>query len=259
LLQPMRSNDGTPNPGRADRFQYGVEQGMLHMSGEQLIVDLIAEIRRCLEEIGRRSDGVGEVLDGFTGVMHRPRKVNLPTPRRQPVCDTIDDVLGLARQQGMRSLADATAAADPYLRWIIYDEYPRDEIGEAMLHNHAFAELIGSEEAPLQADSFALGVFLIGANILYRDHRHPAPELYLPYNGPSSWRFDRGVWAQRRAGQPVWNEANAVHATLVGAEPLLMVYAWTRDVSLPAVIVPASDWAEIEGSRGQSGAPSPMG
>jgi Dimethlysulfonioproprionate lyase len=219
------------------------------MSGEQLIVELIVEIRRCLEAIGRGSDGIGEVLDALAGVTLRPSDVILPKPGRQPICDAVDDVLALARQQGMRSLADATAAADPYLRWIIYDAYPRDEIGKAMLHNHAFAELIGSEEAPLQADDFAMGVFLIGSNILYRDHRHPAPELYLPYNGPSSWRFDRCRWEQRGAGQPVWNEANAVHATLVGSEPLLMIYAWTRDVALPSVIMPASDWAEIEGRR----------
>jgi Dimethlysulfonioproprionate lyase len=227
------------------------------MSGEQLVVDLIAEIRRCLEALGRGSVGIGEVLDVLGGLMVRPGNINLPRPGRQPVCNKIDDVLRLASWQGMRSLADATAAADPYLRWITYDAYPKDEIGQPMLHNHAFAELIGSEEAPLQADDFAMGVFLIGPNILYRDHCHPAPELYLPYNGPSSWRFDRGQWAQRRAGQPVWNEANAVHATLVGADPLLMVYAWTQDVALPAVVVPASDWAEIEGSRGHNGAPSP--
>jgi hypothetical protein len=109
----------------------------------------------------------------------------------------------------------------------------------------------------LHADDFAMGVFLIGANILYRDHHHPAPELYLPYNGPSLWRFDRGAWAQRKAGQPVWNEANAVHATLVGLDPLLMVYAWTRDVELPSLIVPAADWAEIEGGRRQSAEPFP--
>ena len=212
---------------------------------------------RRLETLGRGSVGIGEVLDGLGGLTVRPRNNNLPKPGRQPVCNRIDDVLRLASGQGMRSLADATAAADPYLRWITYDAYPKDEIGVPMLHNHAFAELIGSEEAPLQADDFAMGVFLIGPNILYRDHCHPAPELYLPYNGPSSWRFDRGQWAQRRGGQPVWNQANAIHATFVGANPLLMVYAWTQDVALPAVVVPASDWAEIESSRRHNGAPSP--
>src|SRR5438270_8217147 len=110
------------------------------VSGEQLVVDLIAEIRRCLEALGRGSDGIGEVLDGLTGLTVRPGNINLPTPGRQPVCDRIDDVLGLARGQGMRSLAEATAAADPYLRWITYDAYPREEIGEPMLNNHAFAE-----------------------------------------------------------------------------------------------------------------------
>jgi hypothetical protein len=33
------------------------------MSGEQLVVDLIAEIRRCLEALGRGSVGIGGVLD----------------------------------------------------------------------------------------------------------------------------------------------------------------------------------------------------
>ena len=80
----------------------------------------------------------------------------------------------------------------------------------------------------------------------YRDHCHPAPELYAPLTGPHQWRFDRGPWTSRPAHQPVWNEPLAVHATLSGDAPFLCVYIWTREIGAPAVLVEAPDWADIE-------------
>src|SRR5690606_38444835 len=96
------------------------------------------------------------------------------------------------------------------------------------------------------ASDFAFGIFLISPRTLYRDHRHPAPELYVPLTGPTRWRFGRGAWETRAAGEPVWNEPDAVHATLVGDVPFLCLYAWTRDVTLPAETVDAPDWEAIE-------------
>ena len=82
---------------------------------------------------------------------------------------------------------------------------------------------------------------------LYRDHTHPAPELYAPITGPHGWRFGiADPWKSLPANVPVWNEPDRVHATLVGEHPFLAIYAWTRDVHYPAIVVPADDWAEIE-------------
>ncbi len=37
-----------------------------------------------------------------------------------------------------------------------------------------------------------MGLFVIAPHVLYRDHAHAAPELYLPLTGPHGWRFAPG-------------------------------------------------------------------
>lgn len=146
-------------------------------------------------------------------------------------------------------LAAAIAGAAPHLDWVNYDLYPPEEIGPAFAAGHAFASLIG-EEAAIAAEDFDLGLFLIAPDVLYRDHCHAAPELYAPLTGPHGWRFGTaGPLTVLPALHPVWNQPGAVHLTKVGPRPFLCLFAWTRDVSRPARVVPAADWAELERFR----------
>ncbi len=50
----------------------------------------------------------------------------------------------------------------------------------------------------------------------------------------------------RPAHQPVWNDPMAPHLTKVGWVPFLSLFGWTRDVAEPAVVLPATDWAELD-------------
>ncbi len=103
------------------------------------------------------------------------------------------------------------------------------------------------ENAPVAARDFDLGLFLIAPGTLYRDHRHPAPELYAPLTGPHFWRFRPDApLLPKPAHRPVWNDPLQPHATKVGAVPFLCLFVWTRDVNLPAEVLPASDWPDIE-------------
>ncbi len=191
--------------------------------------------------------GVAEARRAMTGrVSVDTRGLDDLSPQQVPACQHMPAALELAQRQGFAAIADAIARADPYLRWVTYDRYPVDEIGERFASGHAFAGVVGMGEGRIPAEDVSAGVFLIAPRTLYRDHRHPAPELYYPLNGPSGWRFDKGAWSERGAGEPVWNDPHAVHATRVGEAPLLMFYVWTKDVTLPAVVVPADDWAALE-------------
>lgn len=143
-------------------------------------------------------------------------------------------------------LAEAIAAAAPHLAWISYDLYSRREIGDGFAGGHAFAPIAGGD-APLRAQDFELGLFLIAPHVLYRDHCHPAPELYAPLTGPHGWRFAPGrPLILKPAGEPVWNPPLQPHLTKVGATPFLSLFAWTRDVNLPPRVMAASDWTELE-------------
>ncbi len=158
-----------------------------------------------------------------------------------PAVDTLDPT--------HPALAAAIRAAAPHLNWVSYDAYPPDEIGEAFCTGHAFASLIG-EGAAIPAEDFDLGLFLVAPHVLYRDHAHPAPELYAPLTGPHGWRFGPGTpLVVKGAHEPVWNLPEAPHLTKVGALPFLCIFGWTKDTAHPARVLPAADWAELEAKR----------
>jgi hypothetical protein len=99
----------------------------------------------------------------------------------------------------------------------------------------------------IPVDDFELGLFLIAPKTVYRDHRHPAPELYVPLTGPHEWRFETGAsWTEYKAHTPIWNEPMQVHATLVRDLPFLSLFAWMRDVDTHATVTPSPDWNLIE-------------
>ncbi len=162
---------------------------------------------------------------------------------------TVDRWLGPALEilaETHPGLAAAIDAARDHLEWITYDAYPLDLIGEHFAMGHAFASIIGTD-SPFPALDFDSGLFLIAPGTLYRDHRHPAPELYAPLTGPHGWRFgpDRPIHV-KPAHDPVWNPPNLPHLTKVGTVPFLSLYAWTKNVDDPAEVIPANDWARLE-------------
>lgn len=206
-------------------------------------------IRLLIDEVDRYlallpGPGIAEVRSLIAGWRDGP--VNPPVPRTLPVVtDHLPDALAALRETHP-ALDAAIARALPHLDWVAYDVYPPDEIGADFASCHAFASLIGSE-APIAATDFDFGLFLIGPDIVYRDHAHPAPELYAPLTGPHAWRF--GIDAPvtiKMAHEPVWNEPEVVHMTRTGPVPFLSIFAWTRDVDRPARVVPAADWAALE-------------
>lgn len=145
--------------------------------------------------------------------------------------------------------AHAIGLAASHLAWITFDGYPPEGIGADFAGGHAYVSLIG-EEGAIAARDWDLGLFLIAPHVLYRDHRHRAPELYAPLTGPHGWRFGANrPLAIRAAHQPVWNDPFVPHLTKVGPVPFLSLYCWTRDVNAGAEVIAASDWPTLEALR----------
>lgn len=182
------------------------------------------------------------LLEGFV-----TRPVNIVTPQPVPACGWLDE--SIAAIEGADDLRDAIMLSRPWLNWGTYDSYEPGTIGPHFPNSHAFASVIGSGGA-IHAEDWDFGLFLIAPHILYRDHHHQAPELYAPLTGPHRWRFglDKS-WVEKPAHVPVWNEPWAVHATLTGDEPFLCLFVWTRDVDIPAKVVPAQDWLALESPK----------
>jgi len=151
--------------------------------------------------------------------------------------------------RGRKDLATAISDAASLLRWVPYDSYPRHLIGEAFADAHAFASLAEYRVSDTPMD-FDFGLFIIGPDLLYRDHNHAAPELYAPLTGPHGFRFASGQalsWSP--ADRPVWNTPFRQHAIKTGPLPFLCIYAWTSDNEAPAQIIVEPDWADLEASQ----------
>ena len=143
------------------------------------------------------------------------------------------------------ALATDISAATPLLFWETYGDYAPGTVGAEFEKGHAFTSLIGAN-APLYAEDFDLGLFLIAPDTLYRDHNHAAPELYAPLTGPHLWRF--GVDAPlivKPAHEPVWNQPNAPHLTKSGPTPFLCIFCWAQDANAPAHVLQATDWDDL--------------
>lgn len=190
------------------------------------------------------SPGIDAVRAGIAAWRKGP--VHLPEPKLLPPNRYMAEALEIAAGSGYPALAEAIAVIEPQLQWISYDHYPRALIGEGFATGHSYAALIGREGC-IRAEDYELGLFLIAPNVLYRDHRHAAPELYAPLTGPHGWRFSPGAPLEwRDAHRPVWNEPFQHHATRVGSVPFLCIFGWTRDVDEIATVIPCDDWPALE-------------
>jgi hypothetical protein len=204
------------------------------------IFRLVEQIDHYLADL--KGPGVADVRQGILRFGEGPVRER-PEPA-SPACGHLDAALFC--MNGADPLRRAINEARPELRWVTYGAYPPEMIGRRFPVAHAFTSLIGGEGL-LPADDFELGLFLLAPKTLYRDHRHKAPELYVPLTGPHEWRFGAGEsWTEYQPHTPIWNEPMQVHATLVRDVPFLALFAWTRDVTADAEVVPAADWAEIE-------------
>ena len=188
--------------------------------------------------------GVADVRAGISrwrGAAYQPKP-----PLSCKISSHLNPALTFMENDGQAQFAAAIRAASPLLPWITYDLYPRSEIGDAFAENHAFVSLVG-EGSMIPAEDYDLGLFLIAPHVFYRDHQHPAAELYAPMTGPHGWRFGSGEKLEwREAHQPVWNEPMQHHATKVGAVPFLGIYGWTKNVRFPATVIFEPDWTAIE-------------
>ena len=172
--------------------------------------------------------------------------VNLSSLSRDELFENAVASISDKRLLGLR---EALINAKDRLHWKVDDGgyYYRDaDVGDAYKNGNVHALLIGPENSVVQADDVLLGFFLLSPHTLYRDHRHVAPELYIPLTGPSGWRFDFGPWQDHQAGDVIYNPANKIHATRVDDIPFLSVFVWTNDINERCEVVPSPDWGEIE-------------
>ena len=196
---------------------------------------LVGAIARGLH--ARGGEGVAGVLERLSAQeMTRsgfrvPEPVQLPVIRHFAQC-TAETMLLDA------DLAAAIAAIADHLQWRQSASYNDKVLGEGFLENYGWCQIIGPHGF-FAGDDFLLGFIILGPHRHYRDHYHPAPELYWPLTSPSDWKRDAGGFATKPAGTTIWHRPNVVHATKTAEHPLLAVWCWTSDTATPAKLVGA--------------------
>lgn len=146
-------------------------------------------------------------------------------------------------------LKSALVVAYDQLQWRVDDGGFYTEganVGHGYRNGNLHALLGGPKDCPFVAKDFLLGFFLLSPNTLYRDHKHLAPEIYVPLTGPSGWRFEQGDWENHLPGSAIYNAPNIVHATRVYETPFFALFGWSRDAGSVCEVVFANDWRNIE-------------
>jgi hypothetical protein len=135
-------------------------------------------------------------------------------------------------------LAAAIASLDGHLKWLQSRSYTAEILGTHFIENYGWCEIIGPNGF-FAGEDFLLGLLMLGPDCHYKDHYHPAPELYWPLTGPTQWKQGQGTFEQKAAGDIIWHASNVLHATKTASQPMLAVWSWTKDTHTPAKLVEA--------------------
>lgn len=194
---------------------------------------LIGAIARGLQE--NQGEGIAETLDRLSEQQIDAAHFREPEPRFLPV------LRHLAQCTAETMLLDAGVAAaiaslEGHLQWRQSASYSDAVLGEGFIDNYGWCEIVGPHGF-FNGDDFLLGLLTLGPGRHYKDHYHPAPELYWPLTGGTQWRQGDGGFEAKDAGSIIWHRPNVVHATKTGDAPLLALWSWTRDTGTPARLV----------------------
>ena len=186
--------------------------------------------------IARHADALSPTTGELAAVVHhlaqaargatpRPDYTPAPSPDHSALLTT---ALAAA---GANPIARALAVLPASLPWH-YHYAPRDDAPD-LGARIGFAELIGPR-GPLTAPDSRVGFTLMAPDTFYPLHNHPAVELYLVLSGTAEWIAPP---SHRFAppGALILHESNQPHAMRTTHEPLLALYAWSGDITSPAV------------------------
>jgi Dimethlysulfonioproprionate lyase len=158
-----------------------------------------------------------------------PRPQNLPVTRY--FAQTIAEAMMLEAD-----IAAAMATLDGHLKWCQSSSYADAILGDGFLQNYGWCEIVGPKGF-FKGDDFILGLLMLGPNCHYKDHYHPAPELYWPLTGSTQWKKGKGGFVPQSAGKIIFHHPNEIHATKTADHPMLAVWSWTKDTDVPAKLV----------------------
>ncbi|GLZ53663.1 dimethylsulfonioproprionate lyase family protein [Actinomycetospora sp. NBRC 106378] len=146
-------------------------------------------------------------------------------PPDLPVLAHLEDAIARVADEVDGQLAEAVGLVARRAAWTRTASYVDDV---ALFAGYAHAEVRGD-------DDLVLGLVVLGPDVHYRAHHHPAEEYYLPL-GAIRWDHGEG-WVDEPAGELIHHAPWQPHAMATGDRAVLLAYLWFDAVDTPSVFV----------------------
>ncbi len=144
-----------------------------------------------------------------------------------PVLGWLDRALARASEEVDVDFAEALGAFARGARWRQTASYVEHPPSASFLDRYGHCGLAGT-------DDLTVGLLLLGPDVHYPRHHHPAEEFYLP-TGTIRWTHATDdASAPEPAGVLVHHAPWQPHALWTDERPVLLAYVWTGDVRTPA-------------------------
>jgi len=163
-----------------------------------------------------------------TSVCHRSRTPSTLRPRTQPVVQHLSSALAGAAASTAAVCASLTA-----LQGLLHWRRNASYTDAHFLRGYGYCELLGPS-GHWRSERLALGLLLLGPELTYPEHAHPATEVYVVLSGNAQWRQSDGPWRQRSPASVIEHASMEPHAMRTDVEPLLAAYLWRDHLHAPA-------------------------
>ena len=166
-------------------------------------------------------------------------------PTATPVVSSFfDAAMQAAATPRERMLADALAAASPWLRWIA--PYRPGDAAAELAEGYASTMLSmpgppprNGYQAPFANPNVLVAFTLQRPGTFYPVHRHKASEIYHVISGTAEWQRDGEPWRRRLPGEWFFHSSEQGHAMRTGDEPMLAMVAWIDHLDCPPPVLEA--------------------
>jgi quercetin dioxygenase-like cupin family protein len=152
---------------------------------------------------------------------------------RKPVARFVKEAVELGRRGPLAPIAEAFEAVEPLATWLQNPNYSVEAMGPGYLDRYGYVELIGPGR-PVESTDLLVGLLLLGPDMHYPDHAHPAEEIYHVIAGNAEWWRGGEGWRPKPPGSVIHHTPMTRHAMRTTDEPLLALYCWTGNVEVYA-------------------------
>lgn len=111
--------------------------------------------------------------------------------------------------------------------------YHDPSLSDAFRTNFGYAFIVGPG-ALIECDSFAAGVTMMGPNIFYNWHHHPAHEFYINLSQNSAWGLGFDKVSERKFEELIVIPGGTEHAMQSGSQPFIAPWLWIGDIHTPS-------------------------